>query len=329
MNKRQILYEFLEKMLPGTQVRSVPQLNENAALPDVFNSKGERMKLCYIQSSSDEHHPYGITDGRVPSNILWDRFNYKLDTHFYGAEQMFSMKNGGKKHFALLLEGRAIIPEVYERVRKESRYIEDGFDALFTHSKEMIESIPNAHFCPAYSVWYGTKKWGGTLSDEQKKTKMISFVGCEKAMAKMHLFRREVTKHYLGSNKVDVLGKAVGKFASCDDIFSSYRYNIALENDSYDYYFTEKIMNCFAAKTVPIYYGCPSIADFFNVDGIIIVKEPTIEAIEDAVNKCSVSDYESRMKAIDDNYERVKQYLCVEDYLCRHYPEIICEEIKK
>lgn len=139
----------------------------------------------------------------------------------------------------------------------------------------------------------------------------------------MHLFRQTVTKHFLNKGRVDVMGKAVGRFASCDEIFSPYRYNIALENDRYDYYFTEKIMNCFAAKTVPIYYGCPSIGDFFNLDGIIIVEEPSIEAIEKAIAKCSEQDYENRKDAIEDNFERVKEYLCVEDYLCEKYPEIL------
>lgn len=164
---------------------------------------------------------------------------------------------------------------------------------------------------------------GGVICGNPIKNKMISFVGCEKAMAKMHLFRRMVTQSFLNSDKVDVLGKAVGKFASCDEIFTGYRYNIAIENDSYDYYFTEKIMNCFAAKTVPIYYGCPSIGKFFNADGIIIVKEPTIEALEEAINQCSEADYETRKAAIEDNFIRVKEYLCVEDYLTTRYPEII------
>ena len=152
---------------------------------------------------------------------------------------------------------------------------------------------------------------------------MISFVGCDKSLTGTHLFRQAVTRYFLHSNKVDVLGKAVGKFASCDEIFSGYRYNIAIENDRYDYYFTEKIMNCFAAKTVPIYYGCPSIGKFFNTDGIIVINEPTMEAIESAISRCSEGDYESRRAAIEDNYERVRQYLCVEDYLTNNYPDIL------
>lgn len=38
----------------------------------------------------------------------------------------------------------------------------------------------------------------------------------------MHLFRQKVTRHFLGSNKVDVMGQAVGQIASCDEIFTPY-----------------------------------------------------------------------------------------------------------
>lgn len=55
-------------------------------------------------------------------------------------------------------------------------------------------------------------------------------------------------------------------------------------------------MNCFAAKTIPIYYGCPSIEKFFNPDGIIFIEKSTVEAIEKAVGLCSVQDYENKIE---------------------------------
>lgn len=320
---KRLIFKAIEAVLPNVQVQNIPVIGNEIAMPQLYNEKGERIKLCYLYSPGSEHHPYGITDGRVPKRILWDRFNFKLDTHFYSSEEIFSKSRGGEKKYALLLEGKAIIPKVYEKIHSNPQYIENRFDALFTHSKVLLNVVGNARFCPAYGVWYGTTKWGGVIGAHTVKTEMISFVGCEKTMAKMHLFRQEVTRHFLESDKVDVMGKAVGRSASCDEIFTPYRYNIALENDRYDYYFTEKIMNCFAAKTIPIYYGCPSIEKFFNLDGIIFIEEPTIEAIEEAVGLCSVQDYENRKEAVEDNFERVQKYLCVEDYLCDKYPEIL------
>lgn len=229
---------------------------------------------------------------------------------------------GGGGQLGLLMESEEIIPKVYERVRKHPDYIRQRLTALFTHKKEFLDLFPNTRFCPAYSVWYGTEKWGGEIRDEQVKTKMVSFVGCDKAFTQLHLFRQEVTRHYHGSALVDVYGKAVGRFASCDEIFTSYRYNIAIENGRYDYYFTEKILNCFASKTVPVYYGCLGIGKFFNTDGIIVIEEPTLEAVERALAQCSEADYERRSAAIDDNFRCVKEFLCVEDYLTANYPEL-------
>lgn len=161
MNARQLVYTILERLLPNTQVKKIPIIGADAVVPEIYNKDGEKMTISYLLSPGCEHHPYGITDGHVPRRILWDRFNYKLDVQFFSAEQIFAEQRGGKKHFALLLEGKAIIPEVYEKVKNNAQYIETEMTGLFTHSKELLERISNAHFCPAYSVWYGTSKWGG------------------------------------------------------------------------------------------------------------------------------------------------------------------------
>ena len=114
-------------------------------MPQLYNENGERMKLCYLYSPGCEHHPYGITDGRVSKKILQDRFNFKLDTLFYSSEEIFSKSRGGKK-YALLLEGKAIIPKVYRKIYSNPQYIENCFDALFTHSKMLLNVVGNAHF---------------------------------------------------------------------------------------------------------------------------------------------------------------------------------------
>ena len=44
---------------------------------------------------------------------------------------------------------------------------------------------------------------------------------------------------------------------------------------------------------------------------------------QEALSICSEDDYESRREAIEDNFERVKKYFCVEDYLCDNYPDIL------
>ena len=46
-------------------------------------------------------------------------------------------------------------------------------------------------------------------------------------------------------------------------------FHIAIENVSRDDYFTEKLLDCFLTRTVPIYWGCPNISNYFDAEGII------------------------------------------------------------
>ena len=51
-----------------------------------------------------------------------------------------------------------------------------------------------------------------------------------------------------------------------------HRYHIVIENVRSDYYFSEKLVTAVAAGCVPVYWGCPSIARFFDPDGMAAVE---------------------------------------------------------
>jgi isopentenyl phosphate kinase len=45
------------------------------------------------------------------------------------------------------------------------------------------------------------------------------------------------------------------------------------ENSIYPKYYTEKITDCFATGTIPIYYGDRSIGEDFDMNGIIFMDD--------------------------------------------------------
>jgi hypothetical protein len=92
-----------------------------------------------------------------------------------------------------------------------------------------------------------------------------------------------------------------------------YAFSLTIENSKFDYYFTEKLMDTFMTGTVPIYWGCPSIGDFFNLDGMIIVDN--LEDIDRALNQISIEKYNSMLPAITDNFNRAKEFLIAEDWI--------------
>ena len=72
---------------------------------------------------------------------------------------------------------------------------------------------------------------------------------------------------------------------------SKYKFSLCFENTSHPGYSTEKIIEAFAAKTIPIYWGDPNITDIFNPKSFIDVTScKTIEEIVQKVKEVDSDD---------------------------------------
>lgn len=242
----QIIPTELIKLMRKTEI-------EDKSSPLIFNQTGERVKMMFLSSDETAHSPYSLIAGRYPKNILWDRYNYALDTHFYTSSNIFNIKNASAKKYAVLLESQVIIPHIYSKAKKNIAYLNDNFVKVFTYSPELLDKLSNSEFIPAGGVWYGTDLWGGAAVEYADKNKLISMVASNKSMCRMHIYRKQVAKHLIPNDNVDVMGKVVNRYVSCEDIYRDYMYSIVIENTIEPFYFTEKILNCFASRTVPIY----------------------------------------------------------------------------
>ena len=102
-------------------------------------------------------------------------------------------------------------------------------------------------------------------------------------------------------------------------------FHIAAENSRQKNYFTEKIIDCFASKTIPIYYGCPNLSSFFNMDGVITFSDvKDLNTIFDTINE---DYYNSRKEAIEDNYQVAKKFHSDNDVVPR-LTRFIIEDVK-
>lgn len=89
--------------------------------------------------------------------------------------------------------------------------------------------------------------------------------------------QREKFFNYLNRyKKVDSGGKYknnIGSLVVDKFIFQqNYKFSIAFENSRMSGYTTEKIIQAFAAQTIPIYWGDPSIGQFFNEKAFINIQ---------------------------------------------------------
>ena len=98
-------------------------------------------------------------------------------------------------------------------------------------------------------------------------------------------------------------------------------FHICVENNRAKNYFTEKIIDCIVSKTVPIYYGCPNIEEYFDLNGIIIINN-TEECI-DKVNKLKEEDYYKMLPYVEKNYNTWQLMQNFEEQLCSFLKIII------
>lgn len=195
---------------------------------------------------------------------------------------------------------------VYEYVLTNA----NKFNKIWTHDKFLLRNCSNAVLVIP----------GGSFIKKEdfkiyNKSKNISIVVSNQKYTAGHQLRHEVVTRY--KSRLDVFGSGYNKFLPYKlEGLQNYRYNIAIENWYGDYWFTEKLIDCFTTGTVPIYWGCPSIAKFFNTDGMIIFNN--LDELEEKLYLCTPEYYFSKAKAIEENFKIAQEITFAEKWIFKN-----------
>jgi glycosyltransferase involved in cell wall biosynthesis len=199
-------------------------------------------------------------------------------------------------------------PSIWCISSDELRKVADQFDLILTYRPELMD-LPNAQFMV----------YGGCFVTEKPRTKRfeVSFlysVGLANGMTGYALRKSiwdrrhamaEHFKYYASAIRPPPDAENVWPHPTKDKLFES-MFSLVIENTSEVNYFTEKLMDAFQTYTVPIYWGCPNIQEYFDPAGMIFVEnEADVQAV---VNRLTVDDYYSRLDAIDSNFKKSNQY---------------------
>ena len=96
-------------------------------------------------------------------------------------------------------------------------------------------------------------------------------------------------------------------------LFKDFQYSIIIENTKEISCFSEKLIDCLITKTIPIYYGCENIADYFNTDGWIILTSTSDDIIKELYEKLAILNeeyYSKYINIIEENYKKAIDYRC-------------------
>ena len=203
--------------------------------------------------------------------------------------------------YGWLLESKFVVPGITEEIKSNLEEYFKVFKYIFTHDKELLALDSRFKWVPAQGFWIKEPKI-------YEKSKMISMISSNKAFTEGQKNRLQWVDKI--GDQVDLYGRGFNEIADKEEGLCDYMFSVVIENGVYESYYTEKILDCFATGTVPVYLGSPDIADHFNKDGIIELSDE-FEVSEEI--------YESKLEAIKDNLERVKNIEVLEDFIYLNY----------
>jgi len=137
-------------------------------------------------------------------------------------------------------------------------------------------------------------------------------------------------RHMIAANAPDELdlygdgSKHPVKFK--EEALIDYAFSITIENSRSKYYFTEKLLDCFAVGTITIYWGCKNVGDYFDERGIL-----QFETGDDLVKIFNeINDhpnlYNLMYPFVKENFERAKEFIRYEDWI---YDNVYAKMLEK
>ena len=336
------------RKLPHTVYGSIytppynPNVPMNSSQPEFYTKDGRRLDMFFLRDEHFAHCPsfnnsnwadfaqynaeQNTNSYHYPAfNSKWfafDLYNLGLKKHFYSHASMLETMGQPDQRYGVFWESEVIVPDDYGLFDRHPG-LEQDFDLIFTYSAKLLDKLPNARFVPfAAGLWVG-EACGDVLSENAwaRKSKNVSMLSSNKVMCDIHKLRLDLALKCKKEGWADTFGNFDGGpyVDKLSRTLDDYRYSIILENDIKPFYFSERFTSCLAAMTVPIYLGASEIDRFFNPDGIIKITVEDFDNIEEILAQCSERDYEERLPAIKDNYERAMRYVNVFDMMYEDY----------
>lgn len=143
-------------------------------------------------------------------------------------------------------------------------------------------------------TWKIDKSFSDLVADNYpNKNKKISCIVTDKYKNRIDVVRRYEA---MQPRKMDVFGRFFkpesknginykGQVFDKSKAYDSYEYSLVMENSQQRNYWTEKIVDAFLSWSVPIYWGCPNISEYFPENSYYVVDLSRPEDIEEILKK--------------------------------------------
>lgn len=266
---------------------------------------------------------YSSCSSIPPKTFRWTTASSKYEVYIDDSIDSGLQTPSHNNKYGWLCESRDISDSISAKVSQNREIYKRHFRAIFTCDESLLTDPFFVYAPPGSNL-----PW--VRPEEMQifaKSKSCSMICSEKARTAGHRYRLEIAAQLM--NQVDLFGGAHGSprighgigpngdwWRSKLPALADYRFSIVFENAVYDKYYTEKITDCFATGTVPIYWGTKRVAEDFNPDGIIFWDDFA------GTESLTPELYDSMLAAVKDNFERVKVLSSADDLIFQKMSEL-------
>jgi hypothetical protein len=239
-------------------------------------------------------------------------------------------------------------PEVFNVI---DRLIENHkfYDLILAWDERVLRECPNSVFLTESACsWlprqngnahdtYGTMNRDGIL---HKNPVALEYPGCDVSVKKFAVSFLTSSKnsfpgHVLRQEIYERLPEAFGALKAWKHksppivndkrtVLEPYQFSIVPENSRHNGYYTEKIVDCFVAKTIPVYWGCPNIGSHFNAEGIVCFEN--YDDLQSKLSALTPEFYQSKRAAVEENFHKALLGVAQWDLIDHHITEAIAKK---
>ena len=198
----------------------------------------------------------------------------------------------------LLQEPVAIKPRFYTFCR----FFSGRYHRVLTHSTTLLSKLTNARFAAHGGSFLLPPKVG-----DPPKQNRISLIASSKNTTKGHRLRHQIAAwSKQASPDLQMFGTGYQRVEDKREAHDGYFFSVCIENSRTPGYFTEKLIDSFLCRSLPVYWGAQDITHFFDPRGMICCTTETV--LQAVIRNVTVADYSVRLPYLNENIQRALEF---------------------
>jgi hypothetical protein len=268
---------------------------------------------------------YSSSGSNPPKNFKWSKDSGIAEVYIDNGLLRGANEVKTKNKFGWFCESKIVKQNIFNDIKNNLIKYKNSYNKIFTCDETLIELDTNLfEFC------YSGSNLPWTPYQDQKiynKTKLVSLLASPNQSTEGHVQRIQLAEKFknsvdlyggiFGSKKIGISGTEHYHHKSKAEALNDYMFSITIENYKYNTYFTEKVTDCFASGTIPVYYGTEKISNHFDSNGIIILNDSF------DISTLTPDLYYSKITSVKNNLETIKSFIGADDLIYNKIKELI------